>query len=889
MMLRNFPAPDPAASRFVDLPGLTSHRTTPLPYALRVVAENVARQVLAGRAEEALLQQVLNWTPETGEISVPLAVTRVMLPDSSGLPVLMDLAAARDRVAAEGGPVAAIEPSVPVTLVVDHSLIVDQSGHPNARAHNIEAEYRRNRERYSFFKWAEQAFEKLQVVPPGSGIIHQVHLEHLARVVAPQEVPGHGTVIAPEFVLGCDSHTTMVNGLGLLAWGVGGIDGEAAALGQAYVVRIPRVVGVRLSGRLPAGSTATDLVLSLTKALRDLGVVGDFVEFFGPGVADLAVTDRATIANMAPEYGATVAYFPIDARSIDYLQRSGREAAHVALVETYAKAAGLYATAEAAEPAFSTVLEFDLSQVSPSVAGPQRPQDLVPLRGIATSFRAALSTPTTARGFGLAPEDLARKAPWEGHALGHGTITVAAITSCTNTSNPAVMLAAGLLARRAVELGLQTPAWVKTSTAPGSRLVEDYLTQTGLLAPMEALGFHIVGFGCTTCSGKSGPVKPGVAEAIMGNGIVGAAVLSGNRNFEGRIHKTARASYLASPPLVIAFALAGRVDIDFEAEPIGMGNTGPVYLRDIWPADAEVAALLADTLVAERFRASYATLFDGAELWQALEAPTGPRFAWDESSTYICRPPFFDGGSDGVADVIARARVLVRAGDSLTTDHVTPSGEILAQSQAGAYLMSRGVAPEAFNAVTQRRGNHEFMARITFANQRMKNHLVPGIEGGFTRLSPQAEPVTIHDAAEALRAANRPAMVLAGIDYGMGSSRDWAAKGPMLLGIKVILARGFERIHRANLIGMGILPVIFQAGDSAETLGLTGFEAFDFAGIHAALAEGAPLSVTARRDDGTEIRFDALLDVSSDHERHLLRSGGIFAPILRKALEGAKP
>ena len=873
----------------VDLPRLLAGRGAVLPRVMRVVLENLCLQALAGADVKDEIAAVVGWSKGAPELAVPLGACRVMLPDSSGLPALMDLAAARDRLVAEGRDPRGVEPAVPVTLVVDHSLIVDVAGRPDARAHNISQEYRRNRERYAFFKWAEQAFAGLKVVPPGSGIIHQVHLESIARVAAPVQLAGGREVMASEFVLGCDSHTTMVGGIGMLAWGVGGIDGEAAALGLPYVVRIPRVVGVRLEGRLPAGATTTDLVLTLTERLRAVGVVGAFVEFFGPGAANLAVPDRATIANMAPEYGATAAFFPIDRRTIDYLAASGRAEDHVAAVEAYARATGLWLGGDEAEAEYSEVVTFDLAAVVPSVAGPKRPQDRVRLDGVADAFREALVAPVGPRGFGLSPDVLdAEAAVTVGgapHVLRHGSLAIAAITSCTNTSNPSVMLAAGLLARNAVARGLTVPATVKTSLAPGSRLVEDYLVEAGLMAPLGALGFDIVGFGCTTCSGKSGPLAPGVAEAFAAADLVGAAVLSGNRNFEGRIHKAVRAAYLASPPLVVAFALAGRIDIDFAAEPLGTDPAGrPVMLADIWPTGEEVAALERESQRPERYRASYADLYDGAALWRELETPVGPTFAWDAASTYIRRPPFIDLADAAPGDTLDNARALVVAGDSLTTDFVTPSGEILPESEAGAYLIAEGVAPKDFNAVTQRRGNHEFMARVTFANQRMRNRLVPGVEGGFTRLAPGGETLTIFAAAEALAARGEPAIVLAGKDYGMGSSRDWAAKGPKLLGVRAILAESFERIHRANLIGMGILPLVFVGGEGVDALGLTGFERFDFSGLAAALGEGAPVAVRAAGPDGAETWFEVRLDVAGAHERALLREGGIFAAILKSAL-----
>lgn len=866
----------------VDLEKLAAGRSWALPFSLRVVLENLARQALGGADIGTAIADVAGWRADSDALAVPLAVSRVMLPDSSGLPLLMDLAAARDVVAERGGDPALVEPRVPVTLVIDHSLIVDLAGHPNAEKHNIAEEYRRNSERYRFFKWAEQAFETLRVVPPGAGIIHQVHLERLARVIETVTIPGHEALTGPEFVLGCDSHTPMINGLGVLGWGVGGIDAEAAALGQPYVTRLPRVVGLRLTGRLPAGATTTDLVLSVTEKLRDVGVVGDFVEAFGPSLAELTVPDRATIANMAPEYGATACYFPIDAQTLTYLHQSGRDPEAIARIEAYTKAAGLFADSTTPEPEFSEVVEINLATIAPCVAGPKRPQDNVPLTDIKASFRTALSTPVDEGGFAIAAARLDASVPVAGilQPVGHGTITIAAITSCTNTSNPSVMIGAGLLARNAVARGLQVPDWVKTSLAPGSRVVTDYLAEAGLTAPLEALGFHVVGYGCTTCSGKSGPIDANLADAIDKNDLVAAAVLSGNRNFEGRIHKSARAAYLASPPLVVAFAIAGRVDVDFETDPLGTDSEGtPVYLRDIWPDDDEIADLVAGSQTPERFRASYATLFDGAELWHSLETGTGLRYPWEPSSTYIRRPPFFDDAAEPLPDTLAGLRVLILAGDGLTTDFITPSGEILRDSQAGQYLLDLGVPQDSFNAVTQRRGNHDFMARVTFGNQRMKNLLVPEREGGWTRRSPEGAIETVFDAAQAYRAENTPVMVLAGHDYGMGSSRDWAAKGPKLLGVRVVLAESFERIHRANLIGMGIVPVIFEPGEGTESLGLTGYESFEISGLHAALDTGAKVSIRATLSV-RDVSFSGRLDLASQNEVDLLRRGGLFAALL---------
>ena len=881
------------SERIVDLQAMLAHRSSKLPLSLQVVLENLAVQALNGAEVSDTIDAVVNWHAGSNEIVVPLAVSRVMLPDSSGLPALMDLAAARDALLEQGRDPKMIEPAVPVTLVVDHSLIVDLAGHPNARAHNIAEEYRRNSERYAFFKWAEQAFEQLKVVPPGSGIIHQVHLESIAKVVAPRKLTD-GEILTTEFVIGCDSHTSMVGGIGMLAWGVGGIDGEAAALGLPYEVRIPRVVGVNFIGSLRPEATTTDLVLTITERLRQVGVLGAFVEFCGAGASSLSVPDRATIANMAPEYGATCAFFPIDAQTIAYLSASGRSEDHVTRVESYARANGLWAEANEPLPEVSEMVEIDLSRIVPSVAGPKRPQDRVPLDQILSSFHKALTAPVGAHGFGIAETCLDATAEVEidgqPFTLRHGSLTIAAITSCTNTSNPSVMLASGILARNAVARGLTTPAYVKTSLAPGSRLVEEYLSDAGLMSPLEALGFHVVGIGCTTCSGKSGPLAPGVSEAIAENDLVCAAVLSGNRNFEGRIHKSVRAAYLASPPLVVAFALAGRIDIDFAVEPIGTDANGkPVMLADIWPSRDEIAELERETQQPDNFRKSYATLFDGAGLWDELESPSGATFEWDSTSTYIKRPPFIENSMRSVPDTIQNAHALVVAGDSLTTDFITPSGEIIAESQAGQYLIDAGVVPKDFNAVTQRRGNHEFMARVTFANQRMKNILAGGKEGGFTRLTPDGEVMTIYDAAEKLQSIGQPAIVLAGKDYGMGSSRDWAAKGPKLLGVVAVLAESFERIHRANLIGMGIIPLVFARGENTLSLGLTGFETFRFEHIHDALCDGTQVTVTAVAPDGTRITFNAHVDANSPYERELLRNGGIFATLLSSSLGLPRP
>lgn len=872
----------------LDLEHALAKRSRPLPKCLMVVLENLMRQSWKGEDRSAQIEALINWDAGSGEIICSLKANRVLFPDSSGLPALMDLAAARHAMADDGYDPELIEPVVPVTLVIDHSVIVDHSGRIDAPALNEAREMERNGERYAFFKWAETAFQNLSIVPPGSGIIHQVHLEKLAQLVALDDTAPGQTLAFPEFVLGCDSHTTMINAIGLLGWGVGGIDGEMAMLGNSYSVRIPRVIGVRLTGALPSGVMPTDLVLTITNRLRAFGVVGAFVEFFGAGLDALSVADRATIANMAPEYGATIGFFPIDANTLDYLKQSGRPDAHIAFVDAYARASGLYSDGRQQDAEFSEVLEIDLSTIRPSVAGPKRPQDLVPLDDVANAFRASLTQDTRDGGFGLPAPALTREASvtvaGKSYPLTHGSIAIAAITSCTNTSNPTVMIGAGLLARNARRLGLTVPAFVKTSMAPGSKLVRDYLQDARLMEPLQELGFHIVGYGCTTCSGKSGPINPQLADAIAEQDLVAVAVLSGNRNFEGRIHKSCRASYLASPVLTTAFALAGRIDIDFETEPVGFNPDGaPVFLRDIWPDRDEILSLIGTSQTPARFRASYASLYQGSELWRDLDSPTGPQFRWDTKSSYIKRPPFFDLAETGFPDTLAAGRVLVMAGDSLTTDHITPSGEILGDSLAGRYLMDCGVAEADFNAVTQRRGNHDFMTRITFSNQRMKNRLVSGVEGGFTRLSPDGDVIPVFEAAQRLTEANQMPIVLAGHDYGMGSSRDWAAKGPRLLGIRVVLARSFERIHRANLIGMGIIPLVFSANQSIEDLNLSGFETFQFAGLTDALESGAPVTVSAIDDAGKRTRFETRLDISGAQEKELLRRGGIFQSLLDHA------
>ncbi len=882
--------------RCLDLRRLAGPALARLPFCLRVLLENHRRSfpLPQERADDPLVAELLalggGATPEP--LTLSLKATRVVLPDSSGLPLLMDLAALRAAVArVPGADPATVRSQIPLDLVVDHSLTVSVAGRADALLLNMRREFEQNAERYRFFKWAQGAFPELSVVPPGMGIIHQVHLERLARVVDRQETD-EGTLVFPEFVLGCDSHTPMVNALGLLAWGVGGIEAEAAMLGLPYGVTVERVVGVRLLGRLREGVTTTDLVLTLTRALRRRRVVGAFVEFCGPGLETLSVAERATLANMAPEYGATVGFFPLDAATLTYLRATGRAAAQVALVEDHGRASGLFREAGDPEPAFAERLEIDLDAVEPCVAGPRRPQDLVPLGEVPARFRRALAETRAAGGFAVADAAERRAVTLEAgeRSLAHGAIAVAAITSCTNTSNPGLMLAAGLLASNAVARGLAVPPGVKTSLAPGSRVVSAYLEKAGLQAALDALGFNLVGYGCTTCSGKSGPLAPPVQAALEDGELVGVAVLSGNRNFEGRIHRLVRANYLCSPPLVVAYALAGRIDHDFAAEPLGHDGEGrPVFLADLWPDRAEVERLLSE--VADDpalFAATYRDLFAGTAEWRALEAPRGALFPWSADSTYILEPPFFAGpaaGEGALPDSIEGARVLCRFGDALTTDHITPAGEIAPESEAGLYLRGLGVAPRDFNAVTQRRGNHEVMARVTFANGRIRNLLGDELAGGETLLLPEGERLSVHAAAERYRARGEAMVVLAGRDYGMGSSRDWAAKGPALLGVRAVIALSFERIHRSNLIGMGILPLVPESAADLERL--DGRERFSFTGIHRALAGDGRVAVRAVAAGGKGHAIPCRLAVYGAEERDLLARGGIFPAVYRAALAAA--
>lgn len=851
-----------------------------LPYSIRVLLENVLRNQDGHRVTAAQSDALLHWgSDESFRTAIELTPSRIFLHDTNGVPALVDLATMRDAMAGLGGDPAAINPSIPAELVVDHSVIADFFGTPDARERNVALEYERNAERYRFLKWGQHALAGFDVVPPGSGIMHQVNLERLARVVIADDGWAY-----PDVCLGTDSHTTMVNGLGVLGWGIGGIDAEAAMLGETFGMLIPRVVGFRLTGALQAGTTATDLVLTVTQMLRRHGVVGSFVEFFGDGVSRLSLADRATIANMSPEAGATCTYFPIDDETIRYLRFTGRSAQRVALVEAYAKRQGLWHDPEHMAD-YSEVIELDLGTVSASLAGPRRPQDRIALSEARESHIATLPEmlPPDADPAQRTVIDLPQEKPV---AVGHGTIAIAAITSCTNTSNPAVMIAAGLFARNAVAAGLQTKPWVKTTLSPGSLVVTDYLDKAGLTDPLEKLGFATVGYGCMTCIGASGALIPAVQDAVREHGLAVAAVLSGNRNFDGRINPDVRMNYLASPPLVIAYALAGTMDIDLVRDPLGVDSDGnALRMADLWPSEEEIGALIEQTLTPAMFTEAYEDLFAGDERWRALNAPDDAAFEWDRQSTYIRQQPFFDGMSatvDAVDDIIG-ARVLVMLGDSVTTDHISPAGAIPAASVAGRYLADQGVAQTALNTYASRRGNHEVMMRGCFANVRLRNLLVPGVEGGYTQnLLEGGARQSIFDAARSYRAADVPLIVIGGKEYGTGSSRDWAAKAPALLGVRVVLAESFERIHRANLVGMGILPLEFPPGVNARTLGLTGTERIDIRGLAQLRPGSTPPRVTVHAD---AIEFEVIVRLDTPREHELYRHGGVMKYVLRHQLE----
>jgi aconitate hydratase len=853
-----------------------------LPYSLKVLLENLLRHEDGRTVTAEQIQQLANWSgrPEPTEISFMPA--RVLLQDFTGVPCVVDFAAMRDALKKMGCDPRRANPLIPADLVIDHSVQVDYYGSPDAFRLNTQREYERNRERYAFLRWGQSAFSNLRVVPPETGIIHQVNLEYLARVVFTEQRDGE-TWAYPDTLVGTDSHTTMINSLGVLGWGVGGIEAEACMLGQPIPMLIPEVVGFKLYGTLPPGATPTDVVLTVTQMLRKKGVVGKFVEFYGPGVSALEAADRAVIANMAPEYGATMGFFPIDRATLDYLRLTGRPPELIELVEAYSREQGLFRTDDAPEPIFTDTLELDLSTVQPSLAGPRRPQDRVTLPEVKKNFLDTL---------GAAPREVSIKMNGQEAGLRDGSVVIAAITSCTNTSNPTVMIGAGLLARKAVERGLRTKPWVKTSLSPGSKVVMDYLREAGVLPALEALGFYLAGFGCMTCIGNSGPLPDPVAEAVQRDKLVVAAVLSGNRNFEGRVHPLVRANYLASPPLVVAYALAGRVDIDLTTEPLGEDREGrPVYLRDVWPSPEEVREAVARSVRTDLFLKEYSEVFRGDEQWAALEAPSGDLYQWDPQSTYIKRPPYFDemvDPAEWLAD-IRGMRALAVLGDSITTDHISPAGSIHPNSPAGQYLISLGVEPRDFNSYGARRGNHEVMIRGTLANVRLKNLLVPGVEGWWTIHLPDGEKMTIYDAAMRYRQDGVPLLILAGKEYGSGSSRDWAAKGVRLLGVRAVIAESFERIHRSNLVGMGVLPLEFQPGQNRETLGLTGTETFAIEGIAEALAGSRRARVRAVAADGSEKTFEVKVRVDTPQEAEYYRNGGILPYMLRQLAAQAMP
>jgi aconitate hydratase len=861
-----------------------------LPFSIKIMLEAVLRTADGYEVMPQDVERLARWQPIMDEaFEVPFKPGRVVLQDFTGVPTVVDLAAMRSAMARLGGDPERINPIVPVDLVIDHSVQVDQFGSAFALFYNAEREFERNRERYEFLKWGQAAFRNFRVVPPATGIVHQVNLEYLGQVVMTK--PENSALVAfPDSLVGTDSHTTMINGLGILGWGVGGIEAEAVMLGQPLYMLTPEVIGMRLTGRLPEGATATDLVLRITEILRKKGVVGKFVEYFGPGLSSMTLADRATIANMCPEYGATVGYFPVDQETLNYLRNTGRPKMVVDLVERYCKEQGLFRTDSTPDPLFSDTVELDLSTIEPSLAGPKLPQDRIALKNMKTTFRQHLLAPVGPRGYGLSEDDLARKTVVSnGHQteIGHGAVVIAAITSCTNTSNPSVMLAAGLVAKKAVEAGLSVPSYVKTSLAPGSRVVEDYLKKAELLPYLENLGFHIVGFGCTTCIGNSGPLPEPVTQAIHEGDLVVSSVLSGNRNFEGRVHPETRSNFLASPPLVVAYALSGRADIDMVNEPLGHNRNGqPVYLKDIWPSNKEISQKIATSLTPEMFNEQYENVFSGNEMWNEIPTGGGNLYHWDVSSTYIQEPPFFTGLTREVQpiDNITGARVLVMVGDSITTDHISPAGAISRTSPAAQYLMERDVEPRDFNSYGSRRGNDRVMTRGTFANIRFRNLMAPGTEGGFTTYLPTGEVMTIFEASLQYQDAGIPLVVIAGLEYGTGSSRDWAAKGPLLLGVRMAIAESFERIHRSNLVGMGILPLQFRPGDSPETLVLDGTETFSTINLDDSLKPLQTITVKAEHANGRLTTFDTICRIDTPVEVDYYRNGGILHTVLRNFL-----
>ncbi|WP_453996733.1 aconitate hydratase AcnA [Bacillus nitroreducens] len=864
-----------------------------LPYSIKVLLESVLRQVDGRVIKKEHVENLAKWgTDELQEVDVPFKPSRVILQDFTGVPAVVDLASLRKAMADMGGDPQKINPEIPVDLVIDHSVQVDRAGTLDALQFNMELEFERNAERYKFLSWATKAFDNYRAVPPATGIVHQVNLEYLANVVHAVEGENGEFEAFPDTLVGTDSHTTMINGIGVLGWGVGGIEAEAGMLGQPSYFPVPEVIGVKLVGTLPNGTTATDLALKVTQVLRQKGVVGKFVEFFGPGISQLPLADRATISNMAPEYGATCGFFPVDEEALEYLRLTGRNEEHIKVVEEYCKANGLFYTADVEDPIFTDVVEIDLSEIEANLSGPKRPQDLIPLSKMKEAYQTALKA-TGNQGYGLTPEEINKEITvkfndGEEVQMKTGDIAIAAITSCTNTSNPYVMLGAGLVAKKAVEKGLEVPKFVKTSLAPGSKVVTGYLEDSGLLSYLEKLGFSTVGYGCTTCIGNSGPLAPEIEKAVAENDLMITSVLSGNRNFEGRIHPLVKGNYLASPPLVVAYALAGTVDIDLEKEPIGKDKDGnDVFFKDIWPSAEEVKAEVKKTVTPELFRKEYERVFDDNERWNAIESTDEALYVWDEDSTYIQNPPFFEGLSKDPGEVkpLSGLRVVGKFGDSVTTDHISPAGSIGKDTPAGKYLQEKGVSPRDFNSYGSRRGNDRVMTRGTFANIRIRNQIAPGTEGGWTTYWPTGEVMSIYDACMKYKQDGTGLAVIAGNDYGMGSSRDWAAKGTNLLGIKTVIAESFERIHRSNLVLMGVLPLQFKQGENAETLGLTGKEEIEVK-IDENVKPRDYVKVTATDEEGNKKEFEVLVRFDSEVEIDYYRHGGILQMVLREKMKG---
>lgn len=882
--------------RYYDLQALEAQgfsNVSKLPFSIKVLLEAAVRQFDGRAITQEHVKQIADWTEgQDSNKEIPFIPARIVLQDFTGVPVVVDLAAMRDTVKKAGGDPKQINPLVPVDLVIDHSVMVDAFGTPEALEYNMNVEFERNEERYRFLRWAQTAFNNFRAVPPATGIVHQVNLEYLASVAATKTIDGE-TVVFPDSLVGTDSHTTMINGLGVVGWGVGGIEAEAGMLGQPLYFVAPEVIGFKLTGSLTEGATATDLALTVTEMLRKKGVVGKFVEFYGPGLANISLADRATVANMAPEYGATIGYFPVDDETLNYLRSTGRPDEQVALVEAYYKAQGMFRTSETTDPQFSDLIELDLASVVPSLAGPKRPQDRIELTDMKKNFTEIIRTPVDKGGYGLSDEKIAKfvdvKHPnGQETKLGTGSVVIAAITSCTNTSNPSVMLGAGLLAKKAVERGLTKPAYVKSSLTPGSLVVTEYLQKAGLIDSLEQLGFYVAGYGCATCIGNSGPLPDEVSAAIADNDLTVAAVISGNRNFEGRVHAQVKANYLASPPLVVAYALAGTVNIDLQNDPLGHDQQGnPVYLKDIWPTSQEIKDAIGLSVSPAMFRSKYENVFTQNERWNSIPVPEGELYEWDEKSTYIANPPFFEKLADGLQDIeeIRGARVLALLGDSVTTDHISPAGNITPTSPAGLYLNEHGVARKDFNSYGSRRGNHDVMMRGTFANIRIRNQVAPGTEGGVTKYLPTDEIMSIYDASMNYQSNGTNLVVLAGKEYGTGSSRDWAAKGTYLLGVKAVIAESFERIHRSNLVGMGVLPLQFQEGHGWKTLGIDGTETFDILGIDNEVKPGQTLNVIATRTDGTQFEFPAVARLDSMVDVDYYHNGGILQTVLRQMIK----